>query len=137
VSVKAALHAVSGAVHVPGAWRAVEAALSLAVTTGLFGAIYRFLPDARISTRDALTGALATAALFTLGTHLLSAYLAHKHAAEAFGPAGSLVMLLLWVHYSAQIFFFGAAFTAAHARLRGSGLEPAAGRGDGADVRST
>lgn len=124
VGLKAAIMAVAEVIHVPGVWRAAEAVASLAIATSLFGAIFKLLPDARIAARDALLGALVTAVLFTLGTHALGAYLAHEHAAQAFGPAGSLVMLLLFAHYSAQIFFFGAAFTAAHARLRGAGLEP-------------
>ena len=131
VGLKMVLMAASRAIDVPGVWHVTEALASLAIATGLFAAIFKVLPDARISTRDALVGALVTAILFTLGTYALGAYLGYKRAGETFGPAGSLVMLLLWVHYSAQIFFLGAAFTAAHARKRGGGLEATAAPLDG------
>jgi membrane protein len=136
VALKTALMAVARVLDVPGAWHGAEAALSLGVATCLFAAIFKGLPDARITLRDALTGGAVTAALFTVGTYALGAYLGYKHAGAAFGSAGSLVMLLLWVHYSAQIFFLGAAFTAAHARRRGGGLAPTGGAPDPAPDRA-
>ncbi len=94
------------------------------VATLLFAVVFKLLPDVRIHGRDALAGASVTAALFVPGRALLGLYLGHKDVAAAFGAAGALVMVLLWVHYSAQIFFFGAAFTAAWARRRGRAIAP-------------
>lgn len=112
--------------HHPGAWRASGAAVSFALAVLLFTAIFKVLPEARVSTRDASMGALVTAALFALGAALVGAYVKHKAAQSVFGAASSLVMLLLWVNYSAQVFFLGASFTAAWARLRGDGIHPRA-----------
>ena len=100
----------------PIAWELLHTAGSILVTALLFGLLYRVLPDRRIPWRHALEGGLVTALLFAVGTVLVSAYVGHKEVAATYGSAGSLVMLLLWVHYSAQIFFLGAAFT--HARIQ-------------------
>ncbi len=94
-----------------GASRVVEGFGSLAVTAGLFTLIFRFLPHAKVTTKEAFRGGLVTAILLTLGSLLVSAYVAHKAASSAYGAATSLVMLLLYVHYSAHVFFFGAALT--------------------------
>jgi membrane protein len=96
----------------------VEAAVSFGATSLLFFFLFTTLPSARIGKRDALVGAVATAALFTLGSALVGAYLAQRDAARAWGDAGAVVMLLLWVHYSAQIFLLGAAYTGVRARAR-------------------
>lgn len=124
VGVKSALSVAGRYVAVPGLWQAVESLSSLAIATALFASIFKMLPDARLSARDAIRGAFVTALLFSLGTAALGAYLGHKRTGELYGPAGSLVMLLLWVHYSAQIFFLGASFTAALARRHGAGITP-------------
>ena len=97
------------------------------VSSLFFGALFKLLPDVRIDVRDAAAGAVVTAALFLLGRALLGLYLGHKHLSSTFGAAGSLVMILLWVHYSAQIFFLGAAFTAAWARRQGRPIVPSEG----------
>ncbi len=91
-----------------------------AVTLLIFAAIYRFLPDVRIAWRDVWVGAAITALLFSIGRLLIGFYLGFSSAGSAFGAAGSLVVVLLWVFYSAQIFFFGAEFTQVFARSRGS-----------------
>jgi membrane protein len=101
-----------------------EAIISLATTTLMFAALFKVLPDARIAWRDAWRGALVTAALFAIGTTLISLYLGHKTLDILYGPGGSLVLILLWVHYSAQVFFFGAAVTGELARRRGAAIEP-------------
>lgn len=106
------------------AWRIGELALSLATTTALFAMVFKVMPDARLAWRDAWVGALVTALLFTLGAALIGIYLGHKALAATYGAAASIVMLLLWVHYSAQVFFVGAAFTAVFAARRGRPIEP-------------
>jgi len=78
----------------------VELALSLVVTTLLFAAMFKILPDVVLSWRDVLLGAFITAVLFTVGRTLISIYLAYTATASAYGAAGSLALLLLWVNYS-------------------------------------
>ena len=92
--------------------------VTLAMTTVLFGMIFKILPDAPIQWRDVWAGAAFTAVLFTIGKHLLSLYIGGKHATTVYGAAGALVIILLWVYYSAQILLFGAELTKAHAERR-------------------
>jgi membrane protein len=99
---------------------------SVVVITGLFGAIYKILPDARISWHDVALGALITSMLFSAGKFLIGVYLARASIVSAFGAAGSLVMILLWVYYSAILFLVGAEFTQVYARRRGSRIVPSA-----------
>jgi membrane protein len=101
-------------------WESANSLASFVVITLLFAAIYRFLPDVRIAWRDVWTGAALTAALFILGKLLLGFYIARSAFASVYGAVGSLVIILVWVFYSAQIFFFGAEFTRAFARRHGS-----------------
>ena len=100
-------------------WRAIESVMSFFTCAILFATVFYVLPNARIATRDLLLGATVTAALFSAGAILISMYVARKGAASVYGAATSVVLLLLWVHYSAQVFFLGAAFTATHARAQG------------------
>jgi membrane protein len=100
----------------PFTWELLHTTGSILITALLFGLLFRVLPDKRIAWPRALEGGFVTALLFALGTVLVSAYVGHKHVGASYGAAGSLVMLLLWVHYSAQIFFLGAAFTGARVR---------------------
>ncbi len=104
--------------------RIVETVISLATTTLMFAALFKLLPDARLTWRDAWRGALVTAVLFSIGTTVIGLYLGHKTLDVLYGPGGSLVMVLLWVHYSAQVFFFGAAVTGELARRQGRPIEP-------------
>lgn len=97
-----------------------NAILSFAIVTLLFAMIFKFVPDAKITWRDVWPGAILTAVLFTLGKWGLGVYLGRSAVASAFGAAGSLVLVLLWVYYSSQILFFGAEFTQAYSRLNGS-----------------
>lgn len=110
---------------VPGwAMVGVEIFVSLTVVTLLFAAIFKVLPDVVLSLRDVLLGGLVTAALFTLGKSLIALYLANTATASAYGAAGSLALLLLWVNYSALILLFGAAFTRAQFEARGNAIRP-------------
>lgn len=106
--------------EVPHLPRAVHALVSLVITTFLFLLLFVGLPAARIAFIDALFGAALTALLFSLGAQAIAAYVTHKNVAERYGDAGTVVMLLLWVSYSSQIFLIGAAFTGARARRRGT-----------------
>jgi len=99
-------------------------ALSFAVVTGLFAAIYKVLPDATIKWSDVWVGAAVTALLFTVGKLLIGLYLGHASIGSTFGAAGSLLVFLVWVYYSAQILFFGAEFTQVYARRYGSRIVP-------------
>ncbi|SDR94951.1 membrane protein [Halopseudomonas sabulinigri] len=107
-----------------GAMVGVESGLSLLVTTLLFAAMFKILPDVLLSWRDVLLGAFITAVLFTVGRSLISIYLAYSATASAYGAAGSLALLLLWVNYSSMILLFGAAFTRAHLEGRGQSVRP-------------
>ncbi|HTJ80924.1 MAG TPA: YihY/virulence factor BrkB family protein [Polyangiaceae bacterium] len=109
-------------VEVPLAARVTEAAISFGATTLIFTAIFKVLPTAKVPLTDAAIGGAITAALFTLGSLLVTAYVAHKatSSTSAWGQAASVVLLLLWCHYSAHAFFFGAAITGVHARRRGA-----------------
>jgi membrane protein len=102
----------------------LNAIISLAVITLLFAMIFKFLPDIEIAWRDVWIGALITAALFTVGKEILGLYLGKSGVASSYGAAGSLIVLLLWVYYSAQIVFFGAEFTKAYAKKFGSHVTP-------------
>ena len=94
--------------------------VAFAVITCLFAVIYKTLPDAPLSWRDAWIGAVFTAGLFSLGKYAISLYLGSSAVATSFGTAGSLIALLLWVYYSSLIFFFGAEFTRQYALSFGS-----------------
>ena len=116
----------------------INATLSLVVITALIAAIYRVLPDVEIGWRQVILGAVLTAALFSLGKSALGWYLGRASTSSAYGAAGSLVVFLLWVYYSAQIFFFGAEFTQVYARRAGQGREAAPGKpAPGAPAKSS
>ncbi len=98
----------------------VNQVVSLAFVTILFAMMYRILPSVRVAWNDVWRGALATAVLFTIGKYLIGLYLGRAGVASGFGAAGSLVVLLVWVFYSAQIFLLGAEFTWLYAHSHGS-----------------
>ncbi|HEX3681852.1 MAG TPA: YihY/virulence factor BrkB family protein [Bryobacteraceae bacterium] len=89
--------------------------VSLVVITFLFALLFKFVPARTISWRDVRVGAILTALLFTVGKFLLGLYLGKAGVGSAYGAAGSLVAVIVWVYYSAQIFFFGAEFTRVYA----------------------
>ena len=98
----------------------LNSVFSFVVVSVLFACIYKWLPDPRIAWRDVVVGAAFTAALFTLGKYLIGLYLGNSQIASGFGAAGSLAMILLWVYYSAQIFFIGAEITHVSAERSGA-----------------
>jgi membrane protein len=105
--------------------QAINFVISFVVITLLFGLIYKILPDVKIAWSDVWIGAAATALLFTIGRLVLGLYLGRGSVGSAYGAAGSLVILLLWVYYSAQILFMGAEFTQVYATRYGSRIQPA------------
>jgi membrane protein len=96
----------------------------LAIIVLLFAMLFRYLPDAKIAWRDVWTGAALTAILFIIGKFLLGLYLGSGAAGSAYGAASSLITLLLWIFYSAQILLFGAEFTKVYANTYGSHIQP-------------
>jgi membrane protein len=96
----------------------------LAVIILLFAMIFRYLPDAKIAWRDVWVGATLTAVLFALGKFVLGLYLGSGAAGSAYGAASSLITLLLWIYYAAQILLFGAEFTQVYANTYGTRVEP-------------
>ena len=111
----------------PGAsvlWEIVNFVISFGVVTGLFAAMYKLLPDVEIRWSDVWIGAAVTALLFTIGKLLIGLYLGNASIGSTYGAAGSLLVVLVWVYYSAQILFFGAEFTQVYARRYGSQIVP-------------
>jgi membrane protein len=98
----------------------LSSAIAFAVIASLFALIYKVLPEAPLSWGDVGIGAIFTAILFTVGKYAIGLYLGRGAIASSFGAAGSIVALLLWVYYSAQIFFLGAEFTRQYALRLGS-----------------
>ncbi|WP_107666387.1 YihY/virulence factor BrkB family protein [Cyanothece sp. BG0011] len=105
-------------------WQLLDFGLSFVVITIAFGLMYRYLPDVKISWDDVKIGAIITALLFTIGKFALGLYLGRGSLGSVYGAAGSLVVILVWVYYSAQILFFGAEFTQVYAKRYGSKIVP-------------
>jgi membrane protein len=106
---------------IPGwAFEIINFVISFAVITFLFAAIYKVLPDVDIAWRDVWIGAIVTSLLFTIGKWALGMYLGRSGVTSTYGAAGSLVLILLWIYYSAQILFFGAELTQVYANQYGS-----------------
>ena len=103
---------------------AINFAISLAVITGLFALTFKLLPDVTVAWRDVWLGAAVTSLLFSVGKLLIGWYLGKSGVASVFGAAGSLVVILVWVYYSAQILYWGAEFTKVWTRWRGGGFVP-------------
>jgi membrane protein len=108
-------------------WQSIEFLVSILLITLLFAVIFKTLPDVKVQWRDVWIGSFVTAVLFTIGKFLIGLYLSRSSISSAFGAAGSLVIILLWIYYSAQIFFFGAEFIQVFARHQGSRIKPAEG----------
>ncbi|HEX3550224.1 MAG TPA: YihY/virulence factor BrkB family protein [Candidatus Elarobacter sp.] len=129
---------VTQALPFPGAglvFAIVNWIVSIAIITLLFALMYKYLPDAAIEWRDVWTGAFVTAIAFVVGQALIALYLGRAGVASAYGAAGSLVVLLLWVYYSSMILLFGAEFTRVYAEKHGSRI--GSGADDAADQERT
>ena len=98
----------------------LNSAISFVLTSALFAAIYKILPDTPIAWRDVAVGSAATAILFTVGKSLIGLYIGSTSVASSYGAAGALLIILLWVYYSTQIFLLGAEYTQAYAETHGS-----------------
>ena len=105
-------------------WQLLNFAVSFGFISLLFALIYKYLPDAKIHWKDVWVGAIITALLFTLGKFLIGLYLGRGTLGSAYGAAGSLIVFLAWVFYSAQILLFGAEFTQVYARKYGKKIHP-------------
>lgn len=127
-----AFAAISGylSLHVPGGvmlWGVVNNLVTFGVLALLFAMMFKYLPDARIAWREVWLGAILTALLFDVGKVAIGVYIGHSSLSSSYGAATSLVVLLLWVFYSAQILFIGAEFTKVYADRCGERILPARG----------
>jgi len=102
----------------------VTNALTLAAVTCIFAVIFKVLPDVHIKWKPALVGALFTALLFSLGKYIIGIYIEKGHPGSAFGAASSIIVILLWIYYTAIILYFGAEFTQAYAEKFDTGIKP-------------
>jgi membrane protein len=98
--------------------------ITLVVVSLLFAIIFKILPDAKIKWRDVITGAMVTAVLFMMGKFAITFYIGSSNVSSAYGTAGSLVIILLWIYYSSLILYFGAEFTKAYATTYGGLIQP-------------
>jgi membrane protein len=98
--------------------RLVHLTLSFGFTTVRFATIFKILPDHPVEWREVWLGAAVAALLFTVGKHLISLYIGSSNMASTYGAAGALIMVLVWVYYSAQILLLGAEFAKAHSDQR-------------------
>lgn len=105
-------------------WQIVNFLLGFAISTVLFGLIFKVLPDVKITWSDVWIGAALTSLLFSLGRFVLGQYLGNGSFGSTYGAAGSIVVVIAWVYYAAQILFFGAEFTQVYARRYGSQIVP-------------
>lgn len=107
--------------------RIISLVVSFGVVTLLFAAIYKVLPDVKIEWHDVWIGAAVTSLLFTVGRYAIGLYIGNSGTASAYGAAGALIVILLWIYYAAQILFFGAEFTQVYARRFGTQIQPEEG----------
>ena len=103
----------------------INAAITFVVIAALFGIIFKFLPDVEISWKDVRVGAIFTAILFTIGRYLIGLYVEKVGPGSAYGAAGSLIIILVWVYYTSAILYFGAEFTQVYAECYGGKITPA------------
>jgi membrane protein len=109
----------------PWIWQGINIVISFAIITFLFAMIYKYLPDVKIAWKHVLLGAAITSILFSLGKSLIGIYLGQVAVGSAYGAAGSFVVLLIWIYYSAMICFLGAEFTQVYASKFAGRLPPA------------
>lgn len=106
------------------AFYALNLVLLLGIITFLFATIFKILPDAKITWKTVIFGALFTSVLFMIGKVLISLYLGNTNIGSTYGAAGSVIIILVWVYYSSMILFFGAEFTQVYAEKFGAGIQP-------------
>jgi membrane protein len=105
-------------------WENLDFIVSLGLMTFLFGLMFKYVPDVKIAWKDVFVGSIITALLFLFGKFLLGLYLSKGSLGSAYGAAGSLIVFLAWVYYSAQIILLGAEFTQVYTRMYGSKVRP-------------
>lgn len=103
----------------------INLGITLLVISVLFGIIFKFLPDVKIKWKDVRSGAVFTALLFMLGQYLIGLYIQYTAQGSAYGAAGSIIVILVWIYYTSAILFIGAEFTQVYAEAVGSSIEPA------------
>jgi len=104
-------------------FKVLSVAVTFIVIAVLFGVIFKVLPDANVKWRDVRSGAIFTAVLFMIGRFVIGIYI--SNTSSSYGAAGSLIIILLWIYYTAAILYFGAEFTRAYADFYGIKIEPA------------
>ena len=112
---------------IPGSqilWENLDFVISLGLMTFLFGLMFKYVPDVKIAWKDVFVGSVITALLFIFGKFLLGVYISQGSLGSAYGAAGSLIVFLAWVYYSAQIILFGAEFTQVYSQMYGSKIRP-------------
>jgi membrane protein len=105
-------------------WQVLNFVLSFSIVSALFAVTFKVVPDAEVRWRDVWIGAVVTAFLFSVGKFLIGLYLGKSSVASAYGAAGSLVLLVIWVYFSAAILFLGAEFTQVYAKRFGADIRP-------------
>lgn len=105
--------------------KGINLGITLVVITVLFGIIFKFLPDVKIKWKDVRSGAFFTALLFMLGQYIIGLYITYVAPGSTYGAAGSLIVILVWIYYTAAILYIGAEFTQVYAEAVGSRIEPA------------
>lgn len=105
--------------------KGINLGITLIVISALFAIIFKFLPDVKIKWRDVRSGAIFTALLFMLGQYVISLYIQYAAKSSTYGAAGSIIVILLWIYYTAAILYIGAEFTQVYAEALGSKIEPA------------
>ena len=114
------LHAVTGPLI-----KGINLGITLTVTSVLFAIIFKFLPDVKIRWRDVRWGAIFTSVLFMLGQYVINLYIQYAAKTSAYGAAGSILVVLIWIYYTAAIVYIGAEFTQVYAEATGCKIEPA------------
>jgi membrane protein len=105
--------------------KGINVGITLVVIATLFGIIFKFLPDVKIKWKDVRSGAFFTAILFMLGQYIISLYITKTAQGSAYGAAGSIIVILVWIYYTSAILYIGAEFTQVYAEASGSHIEPA------------
>jgi membrane protein len=105
--------------------KGINLAITVIVITTLFGIIFKFLPDVKIKWKDVRSGAFFTSLLFMLGQYMISLYIQYTAQGSAYGAAGSIIVILVWIYYTSAILYIGAEFTQVYAEAIGSHIEPA------------
>jgi len=106
-------------------FNAINVGLAFVVISALFAIIFKFLPDVEIKWRDVRSGAIFTALLFMLGKYLIGLYIQFTAQGSTYGAAGSIIVILIWIYYTAAILYIGAEFTQVYAEASGSVIQPA------------